>query len=722
MASRSDLEPRRFFRSERLEDPAPETLSCTVPALIDAPINILIVDDEPKNLTVLETILNDPGYRLIRAESADQALLALVAHEFALMILDIHMPDMTGFELVQLIKQRRKTAGVPIIFLTAYYNEDHYVLEGYGTGAVDYLQKPVNPTILRSKVAVFAELHRRTRESLVANRALTAEVAERRRVQEQLVALNDELERRVDERTAELSQANTALRDSESRLRLAQAAGGVGVWDWDPATGDIWWSDTMWTVYGIAPLPRNEILAAWRMLLHPDDRDRVVDQRRQILEANVTTEFRDEFRIVRPDGETRWIEAVARLDAGEAGRPPRMSGMAVDITERKKASEALREADRRKDEFLAMLAHELRNPLAPIRNAVAILRQPTREIGDTAWCVDVIERQCRHLTRLVDDLLDVSRVSRGKIKIQRTLLDLGKVIQQAVETSRPLIDARRHTLTIALPPEPLHVLGDLTRLGQVVSNLLNNAAKYTDEGGDIRLSLEAEPGQPTMAVIRVRDNGRGLDAAALENLFELFFQVDGNLDRSDGGLGIGLSLVRTLVEMHDGNVEAKSPGRGNGSEFTVRVPCVPSPANSGPAAAANNGTSATRSIRILVVDDNRDSAESIAKLLELWGHKILLAHDGHTAVEIALAERPEVVLLDIGLPGLNGYRACQAMRQHGMTEELIVAMTGYGQEEDRRLSLESGFDRHLVKPIDLRTVERLLAEKAKSSESSRPSN
>ena len=602
---------------------------------------------------------------------------------------------------------------MPIIFLTAYYNEDHYVLEGYGTGAVDYLQKPVNPTILRSKVAVFAELHRRTRESLAANRALTAEVAERRRVQEELVALNDELERRVDERTA-------ALRDSESRLRLAQAAGGVGVWDWDTSRGEIWWSDTMWTVYGVDPVPAGAIHEVWTSFLHPDDRDRVVEQRRRILDAGVTTEFRDEFRIVRPDGEVRWIEAVARLEVGEANRPPRMSGMAVDITDRKKATESLREADRRKDEFLAMLAHELRNPLAPIRNAVAILRQPTREMSDTSWCVSVIERQCRHLTRLVDDLLDVSRVSRGKIKIQRTLLDLGMVVQQAVETSRPLIDARRHTLSIALPPEPLHVLGDLTRLGQVVSNLLNNAAKYTDEGGEIHLTLEAEPGEHTgfrRAAIRVRDNGRGLDAKSLGNLFQLFFQVDGNLDRSDGGLGIGLSLVRTLVEMHDGSVEARSAGRGKGSEFIVRLPLVAAPARSGTALPTAAGTGSTRAVRILVVDDNRDSAESIGKLLELWGHDVCLAHDGLSAVEMALANRPEVVLLDIGLPGLNGYRACQAMRQQGMTEELIVAMTGYGQEEDRRLSLESGFDRHLVKPIDLRTIERLLAERGRKGPS-----
>jgi signal transduction histidine kinase len=623
------------------------------------------------------------------------------------------MPDMSGFELAQLIKQRRKTAGVPIIFLTAYYNEDNYVLEGYGTGAVDYLQKPVNPTILRSKVAVFAELHRRTRESQFANRALMTEVNERRRIQDQLVVLNNDLERRVDERTSELMKANDALRESEGRLRLAQAAGGIGVWSWDTVTGDTWWSDTMWTVYGIAPVPPGRIQDAWRALLHPDDRDRVIEHRRRLLEVGGDAEFRDEFRIVCPSGETRWIEAVARLDSGDPDRPMRMSGMAVDITDRKKASEALREADRRKDEFLAMLAHELRNPLAPIRNAVAILRQPTRETGDAIWCVDVIERQCRHLTRLVDDLLDVSRVSRGKIKIQRSLLDLGKVIQQAVETSRPLLDARRHKLSIALPPEPLYVSGDLTRLAQVVANLLNNAAKYTDEAGDIQLAVDTEPGEHPMAAIRVRDNGRGLDAASLENLFELFFQVDGNLDRSDGGLGIGLSLVRTLVEMHGGKVEAKSGGRGKGSEFIVRLPCAAAPRSAGQGSDIAAGKATTRSIRILVVDDNRDSAESIGKLLELWGHDVRLAYDGISGVEIALAERPEVILLDIGLPGLNGYRACQAMRQQGMTGELIVAMTGYGQEEDRKLSLESGFDRHLVKPIDLRVIERLLAERAK---------
>jgi signal transduction histidine kinase len=535
------------------------------------PINILLVDDEPKNLTVLETILSDPGYRLVTAQTADQALLALVAEEFALIVLDIQMPGMNGFELAQMIKQRKKTAGVPIIFLTAYYSEDQHVLEGYETGAVDYLHKPVNPTILRSKVAVFAELHRKTRESVIVNRALMAEVAERRRIQKELMALNNELEQRVAERTAEL-----------------------------------------------------------------------------------------------------------------------------------------READRRKDEFLAMLAHELRNPLAPIRNAVQILRLRAPNDPNLASVRDMIERQVVHLVRLVDDLLDVSRVSRGKIQLRKERLDLAAAVRQAEEMCRPLISARRHELTVTLPEQPVHVEGDFTRLTQVIANLLNNAAKYTDEGGKVWLTLEKAADR---AVFRVRDNGRGLDAEALKGLFNLFYQADRNLDRAGGGLGLGLSLVRSLVQMHGGTVEAFSAGRGKGSEFVVCLPCLPTPPPAPGVAVPDPQAPAGRSVRVLVVDDNHDSARSMAVLLELDGHDVVLAHDGKDAVEVALRERPDLVLLDIGLPGLNGYQACQAMRAGGLKDTLIVAMTGYGQDEDRRRSQQAGFDAHHVKPMELDAIRALLAQR-----------
>jgi CheY-like chemotaxis protein/anti-sigma regulatory factor (Ser/Thr protein kinase) len=351
--------------------------------------------------------------------------------------------------------------------------------------------------------------------------------------------------------------------------------------------------------------------------------------------------------------------------------------------------------------------------MAPIRNAVEILRLMGSNEPTLAAALDMIERQVTHMVRLVDDLLDVSRVSRGKIQLQKKPLDLAEVVQQAVETSRKLIEARRHELSVTLPEEPIRIEGDFTRLAQVVLNLLDNAAKYTDKGGKIWLTVEKTL---ETAVIRIRDTGRGIDATALKSLFDLFFQADRNLDRSDGGLGIGLSLVKSLVQMHDGTVEAHSAGRGKGSEFVVCLPCMTATSVERSTEKAVAPVTPSSRLRILVVDDLRDSANSMALLLQLEGHEVLTAHDGRQAVEIALRERPDVVLLDIGLPELNGYQACKAMREGGLAETLIVAMTGYGQDQDRRRSQQAGFDAHLVKPLDLLAIRELLARRARGEQ------
>lgn len=399
----------------------------------------------------------------------------------------------------------------------------------------------------------------------------------------------------------------------------------------------------------------------------------------------------------------QWFLAYGFRVGGKDSR--QVAVLFTNITERKRAEEALREADRRKDEFLAMLGHELRNPLAPIQNAAHLLRRPELSAPQIGWCRTVIERQVEQLSRLVDDLLDVSRISRGKIELQKEPLALADIVQRAVETSRPLLDARRHEFSVRLPPEPLRVEGDLVRLAQLISNLLNNAAKYTDEGGQIRLGVERDGG---FALIRVRDTGRGVDPAVLPRIFDLFYQADRTLDRAEGGLGIGLSLVKRLVDMHGGTVQAFSAGLGQGTEFTVRLPLLPElPEADGGLAAAGPGSRKFR--RLLVVDDNQDAAESLALLLGGEGHEVLTAYDGRRAVELALSERPEAVLLDIGLPELDGYEACRRMRAGGLTDTLIVAMTGYGQDEDRRRSREAGFDAHLVKPADLADIQAVLA-------------
>ncbi len=533
-------------------------------------INILLVDDEPKNLTVLETILNDPGYRLVRAQSADDALLALVREEFALIVLDIQMPGMTGFELAQMVKQRKKTAGVPIIFLTAYYSEAEHVLEGYGSGAVDYLHKPVNPAILRSKVAVFAALHRSARDLERANGALLVEVAERRRVEAQLLQLNNELEQRVEQRTSDLIRANKAIGDSEELLRLAQEAGRVGIWEWNLLTGSGIWTPAAWAIFDSTGLRDDVTYPKWLSCIHPDDRERAAQA---VEDAKVNGSYWDELRVNCAPAETKWIELVGAVEYDQGG-PVRMRGAVRDITDRKAIELELKEAHRRKDEFLAILAHELRNPLAPIHNALQIMRLTDNDRQRFAEVREIMERQLVQMVRLVDDLLDISRISTGKIELRLEPLEIRRVIQSAIETSSPLIERANHRLTVEISETTqLLVRGDLTRLTQVISNLLNNAAKYTSEGGHIWLTAYQDE---LDAVVSVKDSGIGIPAAMLPFVFDMFTQVDRSLNRSQGGLGIGLSLVRRLVAMHGGSVAATSDGEGQGSEFVVRIPLASS--------------------------------------------------------------------------------------------------------------------------------------------------
>ncbi|WP_036252479.1 ATP-binding protein [Methylobacter sp. BBA5.1] len=389
------------------------------------------------------------------------------------------------------------------------------------------------------------------------------------------------------------------------------------------------------------------------------------------------------------------------------GEPVGIATVSRDISERKQAEAAMREADRRKDEFLAMLAHELRNPLAPISNAVHIMKHFSLDKKRLAWCHDVIGRQVEHLVRLVDDLLDVSRISRGKIELKRELLEISTIVQRAVETSQPLMEAHRHEFSVHLPPEPVIVEGDLVRLSQVVSNLINNAAKYTDEEGCITLTVERGDNE---IFIRVRDNGRGIDPSALPGLFQLFYQVDRTIDRSEGGLGIGLALVKNLVTMHGGEVWAISEGRGKGSEFVVRLPCLPQ-APDVPVFYQAGVKPTEGSFRILVVDDNRDAAQSLSLLLNTVGHAVSVAYDGHAALETALAERPEVVLLDIGLPGMDGYTVARALRQHpGLEKTHLIALSGYGRQVDREQARKAGFNGYLTKPVDFDELQCALTQ------------
>lgn len=538
--------------------------------------------------------------------------------------------------------------------------------------------------------------------------------------EQQLLAENAELRARLAEAEAKLQAlqegeigneqrgrlaAEEELRLSREDLNRAQAVGQVGSWRLDVRRNVLIWSEENHRIFGVpegSPMGYETFLN----IVHPDDREYVDTQWRAGLQGKP---YDIEHRIV-ANGQIKWVREKAYLELASNGEVLGGFGITQDITQRKLAELALRDANHRKDEFLATLAHELRNPLAPICNAVQIMKMVGIKHPVLERATGMIERQVEQMTRLVNDLLDVSRVSRGKVTLKWEPLDLGKVIQQAVETSQPLVEARQHKLNLMLPAYPIRIEGDAGRLAQVVNNLLNNAAKYTDTGGTIEVCAEhvSKEDGGHEAVIRVSDNGRGIDPLSLASLFDLFYQADRNLDRADGGLGIGLSLVKNLIEMHNGRVEAHSEGRGKGATFVVRLPCQAGDVPAKNCNAACSLAGAGSGLRILLVDDNVDVADSMAMLLRLFGHEVLLAHDGRQAVDMAVGERPDVVLLDIGLPYLNGYEACHAMRKAGLTDTLIVALSGYGQEKDRKRAEEAGFDKHLAKPVDLSALEALL--------------
>ena len=412
-----------------------------------------------------------------------------------------------------------------------------------------------------------------------------------------------------------------------------------------------------------------------------------------------------QVELLQASGAERMLDLTIQPVLDDAGNVRFVAVTGTDVTERRRAELRLADADRRKDEFLAMLAHELRNPLAPISNAVQVLGLAERDPVALRAARETLERQVGQMGRLVDDLLDVSRVTRGRIELRRERIDLAPVVRQAVEATHALYESMGQELSVDLPRQPIHVEADPARIAQVIGNLLNNACKYTDKGGHIRLSVAREGAD---AVLRVKDDGIGIDPAQIPRLFEMFNQVESSLERSRGGLGIGLTLARTLVEMHGGTIVARSEGIGKGSEFVVRLPVVVD----APRAAAG-GPKATAPVvprRVLVVDDNEDGAASMAMLLRLQGHETHVAHDGEQAIVQAERLRPDVVLLDIGLPAMNGYEACRRIRASGWGQELmLIAVTGWGQDEDLRRSREAGFDAHLVKPVPPDALARLLS-------------
>jgi signal transduction histidine kinase len=537
--------------------------------------NILLVDDQPARLLSYDVILSDLDENLVHAHSGLEALKLLMAREYAVILLDVNMPEMDGFETASLIHQHPRYEKTPIIFVTGVHVTDLDRLKGYKLGAFDYVYIPVVPEILRAKVSVLVELYNKRRELQTVNR--------------------------------ELEQTNVALAEANSALYK--------------------------------------------------------EKERELNKLNLSLQT---------------------------------------------ANDALRQADRRKDEFLAMLAHELRNPLAPLR-MVAELMGPSENLSPRHdEMLQIMRHQIQMMIRLVDDLMEVSRINRGKILLQRRVADFREIIRDAVEISRPLIDSGKHELTIRLPASELMVEVDPVRIAQVVANLLNNAAKYTPDGGLIVVDADTENG---CAVVRVRDNGIGIPTEMIPELFKLFVQGEVVSSRAKGGLGIGLALVRDLVSLHGGEVVASSDGLGKGSQFVVRLPMsVRSAATAEPQARPLETAQALVHKRVLIVDDNESACEAVRIAVEMLGADALVTHDGMSALQRIEQFQPTIVFLDLGLPGMDGHELAREIRKKTtLPQPTLVAITGWGHEQVRVESRHAGIDEHLVKPIGIKDIERLLS-------------
>ena len=641
-------------------------------------VRVLLVEDDPDDYYLTRELLEDDPENNIVLEwvsDFDAGLDAITRGEHDVFLVDYRLGKDDGLKLLR--EGLRLGCKAPMILLTGQGDRD-LLLKALDAGASDYL--------IKAKI-----------DAAVLERSIRYALQQKRHT--------DELERKVADRTAELERANAALHASFKEVTQLRTALDVhAIVAITDARGRITFVNDKFCA--ISKYSREELLGQDHRIInsgyHP--KEFIRDLWTTISQGLV---WQGEIKNRAKDGFFYWVATTIVPFLNEEGKPRQYVVIRADITGHKEAEAALKEADRRKDEFLATLAHELRNPLAPVRNAVEVLRMKGPDIPELHWARDIIDRQTQAMTRLIDDLMDISRINQGKIELKREQIQLAKIVQGAVETSRPLIEEMGHTLTVTLPPVRVIVDADLTRLAQVFLNLLNNAAKYTERGG--RIDLRADL-QGSDVVVSVADTGIGIPADKLPTLFEMFSQVEVALSRSQGGLGIGLCLVKRLVEMHSGSVEAKSGGPGQGSEFVVRLPIVVE--QTYPRQASDDGDKAqpTSDLRILVVDDNRDAAESLAMLLKMMGNNIHTAYDGEEAVAAAGKFRPHVVLCDIGLPKLNGYEACRQMKAQAWEKKMIlIAVTGWGQDDDRRKSQEAGFDHHMVKPVDPQALMKLLA-------------
>jgi PAS domain S-box-containing protein len=630
-------------------------------------IRILLLEDSALDAELAQTRLAKAGlnFEMDRVETREAFVAALETTPYDLILADYSLPMFDGLSALEIASQL--CPQVPFLFISGGLGEE-VAIDSLKRGATDYVLK-----------------HRIDRLVPAVTRALA------------------ESRERADRRRAE-----AALRQSEEHHRLILES----VKDYAIFTLDLEGRVSSWNKGAEGVLGYREAEIVGRpvaVIFTPEDVERGAHQA-ELSHAAIRGRSEDERWHVRKDGSRFWAGGAVRPLLDEVGALRGYVKVMHDMTERKRAEEALREADRRKDDFLAMLAHELRNPLSAINNAIQLARRSVK-VEHQEWAKDVIGQQVKHLARLIDDLLDVSRITRGKIQLRPGPHDPAAIIRGAVDAVHSIVEARGHQLSVKVAPGIMRVEADATRLEQVLVNLLTNAAKYTEEAGRIVLDARSEGGE---LVIRVRDNGIGIEPEMLPRIFEPFVQAEQSIDRSQGGLGVGLTLARKLVEMHGGTLTATSPGPGQGSEFTVRLPLSDDPSH----AAGLDQIAATVPVmgpRVLIVDDNVESAKGLATLLRMVGYDPQTAFDGRSALEAALLDQPEIVLLDIGLPGMDGYELASTLRRDRHLEDaLLIAITGYGQDEDRRRSTEAGFDHHLVKPVDIDALLDLLARPNKA--------
>jgi signal transduction histidine kinase len=674
-------------------------------------VNILVVDDLADKRLAFREVLEDLDENLILVGSGAEALRELLEREFAVIVLDVNMPDIDGIETAQLIRKHGRTSHTPIIFVTAYADEMQ-TERGYELGAVDYILTPVVPAILRSKVRVFVDLYRAQRRAAKVARAEAGRAAaETARRTSDLIALA----------SRELA-ATLNLESSMERLLevLVPTVGGCALLAVDAERRSVvryrQERESTRSLDGLTSLPPTLRRAMGEVQSGGYALEVRIDPKgghwpellkfAHVLPLKIGDRSIGVLAIGVLNPEAGPLDERALLEVATRAAIAFDNAQLYDSLERemaraKDAEEKLQQASRRKDEFLAMLSHELRNPLAPIVTAAQVLGKIAPSDARIAWVREVIQRQVTHLAGLVDDLLDVSRITQGKITLHREAVELAKVLEHSLEIVRPLIDSKRHTLSFQTPETPIWVHGDFSRLSQIFSNLLHNAAKYTADGGSIELTVGVDRGN---VAVSVRDNGIGIDAQFLPHVFEVFTQGYRGLDRSQGGLGVGLAVVRRLVELHQGEVNVVSEGPGRGTEVSVRMPCISE-------VVPNAGVQVlpvTRQggKRILVVDDNADAAESIAVFMRIEGHDVRTVTDAIQALACVESFAPEVAIIDIGLPGMNGFELATSIRANPhVATPLLIALTGYGQAEDFDRSRDAGFDHHFVKPADLRSIQ-----------------